>query len=528
MNKNYILIAAILTFFSAASNARTLHVRGIHSGLYIADTIILDGNVVVPDGTTLEFLPGTSIIASGHFGFLIYGNITAKGSAERPIRFTIADTSNFSNPASERGGWDGFDFTSTPESADSSLFRHCIFEYGKTWGDSLQQYGGIFCIRNFSKIRISNSEFHSNTAIYWGGAIFAENSNLQIDHCTFTGNTCGTAGPPYGYGGAICLRFAVTSIRDCIFSGNNSTGIGGAVSLEYADVQVEAGIFYNNRSALGGALGYLRSDPVRPVVNNLFYGNSSLFFGGAISCNRAHPRFVNNTITGNSSDSYGGGFYCNDSAAPVLINTILYNNSAPSGTQVYIWDVNSAPEFYYCDVEGGPAMFGGTGGTGFNSPFENSIDSIPGFSGTEPFGYELAAGSPCINAGSPDTLGLLLPQSDLRGNPRISGNCTDIGAYEYPGSSSGISAMDVKNKIRSYPNPFHTAITFLFREPGKQIEDLSITDAEGQTVFKTAVGAESFTWRTDAVTRSGLKPGVYVANFRFSDHTSTSTTIIFY
>ena len=43
--------------------------------------------------------------------------------------------------------------------------------------------------------------------------------------------------------------------------------------------------------------------------------------------------------------------------------------------------------------------------------------------------FRLQAGSPCIDAGTLDALGL--PELDFEGGPRVSGASVDIGAYEF-------------------------------------------------------------------------------------------------
>ncbi len=486
--------------------AQTIQIQGEQTGILEADTIMLAGNVTIPENGILTFLPGTRIIATGFFGFDVAGSILAQGIDGNPIIFTVSDTSGFYNPENGRGGWDGFNYINTGSISDSSVFSHCIFSFGKATGDSLEKMGGVFNIRQFNRIRISDCEFTNNQAYYWGGAVFADSGNILIRDCNFTGNSCGSPGPPYGYGGAICIRYSVVDILRCTFAQNSSTGIGGAVSLEYADVQLQSCIFKDNSSGLGGALGYLRSTPVRPVSGNLFTGNSSVFFGGAISFNKANPRFVNNTITGNYSDSYGGGVYCNDSAVPVLINNIIYGNHALSGEQVYIWDVNSAPEFYFCDVEGGPVAFGGTGGTGFISPYLNNIDTLPGFGGVQPHPYSLNDNSPCINTGNPDTTGLMLPVYDLAGNPRLTGSRIDIGAYESLVGVAGVNSPPPDFSFKCYPNPFNEEIEFTFPKEIKHPFNILIIDSRGKEVlYVHGIDSNKYVWRIG----SSLKRGMY-------------------
>ena len=501
-----LLITCFLSFWVAGyTSGQTINIQGQQSGILDADTIMLTGNVIIPENERLTFLPGTRIVSTGFYGFDVRGSVLALGAEANPIVFTVADTNGFHNPEDARGGWDGFNFINTDPMSDSSLFSHCIFSFGKAFGDSLESMGGVFNVRQFDRIRISDCEFATNQAHYWGGAVFADSANIVIKNCSFTGNYCGSPGPPYGYGGAVCLRNSVAAILRCNFEENSSTGIGGAVALEYADVLLQSCVFKENASGLGGALGYLRSTPVRPVSGNLFTGNNSIFFGGAISFNKANPLFINNTVTENSSDSYGGGVYCNDSAAPVMINNIICGNHAFSGTQVYIWDVYSGPEFYFCNVEGGEAAFGGTGGIGFDSPYLNNIDTLPGFSGLQPHPYSLNDDSPCINAGNPDTIGLMLPLYDLSVNPRISGSRIDMGAYESMAGISGVKFPVTGFSFKCYPNPFSEEIVIALSDEIHAPFNIRITDFLGKEVLSFhGINSKTFVWRMNEKHNAGV------------------------
>lgn len=76
-----------------------------------------------------------------------------------------------------------------------------------------------------------------------------------------------------------------------------------------------------------------------------------------------------------------------------------------------------------------------------------------------PLYYSLADDSPCINTGTPDTLGLNLPPYDLAGNWRVWSGRIDMGCYEYD-SEPYVGIDDpttpaLQNGLLSvHPNPF--------------------------------------------------------------------------
>jgi hypothetical protein len=206
---------------------------------------------------------------------------------------------------------------------------------------------------------------------------------------------------------------------------------------------------------------------------------------------------------------------------PVLVNNIIYGNYALSGEQVYIWDVYSAPEFYYCNVQGGKEAFGGTGGSGFDSPYLNNIDTLPGFRGLQPHLWSLADDSPCINAGNPDTTGLMLPDFDLAGNPRITGSRIDIGTYENPAGVTEVKTPDLELDFKCYPNPFREAITIIYPEYLNNPVDILITDAMGKVVlYVSGIESGQYIWRNS-------NPGVYFVVVNVGNRKSMTRVICF-
>lgn len=204
---------------------------------------------------------------------------------------------------------------------------------------------------------------------------------------------------------------------------------------------------------------------------------------------------------------------------PVLVNDIIYGNNAPSGEQVYIWDVYSAPEFYYCNIQGGTAAFGGTGGSGFDSPYLNNIDTLPGFSGYQPYPWSLVENSPCINAGNPDTTSLMLPDHDLAGNPRVIDNRIDISAYENPSGINGIINPEPELVFNCYPNPFREQTTFNFRENLNGPVNIRITDISGKEVLLlNGIESGHYIWHTS-------DPGVYFVLVNYGN-SRTMTSVI--
>ena len=414
-------------------HADHITVQGTVSGTWSADTVFVAGDLLVADGQHLLIQPGVKVIFNGTFHFFIEGSIEAVGNETDSIFFTVADTTGFGTDTIAAGGWRGIRFDGNRVSNDTSLFLYCHFAFGKMVSDDpATGNGGAISVRGFNKVRIGRSLFRHNFATFNGGAVSLDSANIMIHDCAFRHNRCGLSLPPWGYGGAVSSDNSSPGIRGNIFENNASTGIGGALAVRYIDCDIYSNVITWNYSALGGGIGILHMPEVsRRINNNLIADNTALYFGGGVANINASPIYINNTIAFNTA-TYGGGFYCKDSVSPDFYNTIIWGNTAAVGDQGYLFEVYSQADFFHCDVEGGPELFGGSGGgEAFFGAYEACIEEDPlfAFQGLHP--YSLASGSPCIDAGATDTTGFMLPAFDLEGNPRVSGGRIDIGAYEF-------------------------------------------------------------------------------------------------
>ena len=158
------------------------------------------------------------------------------------------------------------------------------------------------------------------------------------------------------------------------------------------------------------------------VTNNLITGNRH----GIKLTGSSSQYIVNNTIADNDST----GVFLDGNSNTQFINNIIFGNGVH---QVYLNDDLSDPSFYYNNIQGGIAGFGLNTGVNYNGSNTENVDINPFFA---PGTYELQSISQCKDSGYPglteEFLGALyLPQTDMAGNPRLSGSEIDMGCYEY-------------------------------------------------------------------------------------------------
>lgn len=489
--KRYLLALAFFSY-SCFTYCTSITVSGPVSGTWVADTVYVQGNLVIPAGEQLTINAGTLIQFKGYYRLDVYGSISAEGLLNDTILFTVRDTAEFHDQTHGRGGWSGIRLRLLDESQDSSIFAFCRFQFGKATEDSINCYGGAIFIQDFNKVRINDCLFYHNYSYYSGGAIYLREADIIVKECAFKSNYAGNAaGIIYGYGGGICSMYSSPEVSWNEFYDNSSTGVGGGASFDNSDPIFDFNTLKGNFSALGGALGVLRSTPVNTISNNLIYNNEALFFGGGVCCIRSFPVFSNLTIANNYA-AYGGAFYCNDSAGPKMYNSILWGNVG-FGQSVYIWDVFSAPSFYYCDIEGDTTNFEGSGAhLGYNGEYLNNINLSPDFYGSGMYPYMLVGTSPCIDNGTPDPTFLSLPETDLAGNARVFHNRIDMGVYEYNGTTRVDNYINNPGFLQAFPNPFFENLSIIL-PLGVNSEKLVIRDATGRLVTELAISSTSRT-----------------------------------
>ena len=447
-------ILFLLLLSSIFVQAQTIEVSGLQSGIWDADTILVTDNVNIQE--SLNIMPGTTVLFDGFYSISIEKNATlnALGTATDSILFTVADTTGFHVFNVGRGGWNGIRM----DKAGQAKFNYCRFQYGKAALDS-DQDGGALRIFGCNDVEIGHSILFCNFSREHGGALNAERSKVAIHDCDIRNNQTFTELDTvyFMYGGGLRFLNCEVDITTTNFRYNNGeTAIGGALSLDSCAVKVDRCRFEYNYGINGGGLYLIRSnDGECSIPNSLFANNDSGQFGGGLAISDSSPFISNLTVVGNHSFGVNcGGIFFYQHSSPVLWNCIVYGNTneAPLEEPVQMWSWtydDYAPEFHNCLIQYGLENI-----SNYEAivVYENCMDEAPLFVDPDNDIYHLSSGSPCIDAGAPETSIVILNGFDLDGHPRVSGDCVDMGAFEYDLSNTEEIAQD-QQLIRIVGNP---------------------------------------------------------------------------
>lgn len=429
---------------------------------------IVMGYLKIPDGETLTIEPGVVVQFNSNKRFDIQGCLKAEGTAGNTILFTAFD---------HNVRWGGFYWDQTPAINETSILKHCIFEYAYAYND--QNLPGY------------NS----------GGAIVVNDyENLEISHCLFRHNLADKPGAP----------------------GQNGPS-GGAIGLNESSIHISHSIFHDNRAGHGGAIALANHS--NPIIDNcLFYNNQAVdWFGGVlltyISCS---PHFINCTFADNYALNGGGAIELEHGGIATFTNCIFWDNSTGSGPgQISIWDTDSCTlNIYYSDLEDGLNGIE----PGFQGEYLFNIDADPEFNefpGVGNLPYTLNPSSPCIDYGTLDPqyfpLGWVCPETCLCGNPRVTGPTIDLGCFEMLFSGTGKPESKTEMDLNIFPNPIGPESKIEFYHEGYTGVTISIIDMLGKTVAvlpvpETRIGLTSIPLNT-----AELPAGVYFCRLQSGD-----------
>ena len=253
--------------------------------------------------------------------------------------------------------------------------------------------GGIYCALRAAPV-ISRAVITANTAGIGGGGFGCYNlCEPVLINCTVSGNTTTYGGGLYtGMNNQVLLQ-------DTDISDNHADGNGGGIySTGSALLTILNCQITGNESGSDGGGIYSTSGGDISVVYTLVTDNHSEGAGGAVNFTIAQSSFTNVTFANNSANS-GSGIYIANDVSLDLRNCIIWNVDDWA-----IFGVGNPQEVTvnYCDVQNGQDGIDIDDNSVLNWG-DGNIPDDPRFFDADSGDYRLSPGSPCINAGDPDS-----------------------------------------------------------------------------------------------------------------------------
>lgn len=366
-------------------------------------------------------------------------------------------------------------------------------------------YSALFTVR--SVFTISNSFIQNNIGGY-PVAIFNTNAiprKVEISNSTVSHNVPGQTYYEYGHGGGV--------------------GFGGSYSYPNATI--------------GSLINVL-------IEENIYSGEPATTNFGicGLSCSEnAIVHVINSTIGNNivTNPVPSGQVYATEGAEINFYNSIVYGTE---DYEIFLGDGTPTSDIATVnitntDVKGGEENIQNWNNIHELNWLDGNIDENPLWTGLGDDPYSLQPGSPCINAGVPmyvegmdypyikeennkyilymlggDTV--TLPATDLAGNPRISGDRIDMGAYEWQDTATIVEGFKVQSSgLNVYPNPFVSNTFISFTTSDNHYLTLEVINLSGERMRTIAVSrfpAGNYRLVWDGKDDSGfdVKPGYYL------------------
>jgi hypothetical protein len=292
--------------------------------------------------------------------------------------------------------------------------------FGLWGGAGYNSGGGLY---NVGTLTVSNSTLSGNSAYggFGDGGGIANGGTLTVSNSTLSGNT-----------GGIYNILGTLTVSNSTLSGNSSGGEGGGIFNNHGTLTVNNSTLSGNSALDGGGI-YNDYYGALTVNNSTLSGNSAAGGGGGIF-NFGTLTVNNSTLSGNSATRSGGGLFVY-SGSPVLDNTLIAGNfrGATGTTRDDVSGTLNAGGDYNL-IGDGTGMTGLSHGVNGNlvgsaaAPIDPLLGPLQDNGGPTKT-HALLAGSPALNAGDPNQLGV----ADQRGLVRAGG--VNIGAYQASASA---------------------------------------------------------------------------------------------
>jgi len=236
---------------------------------------------------------------------------------------------------------------------------------------------------------LRNGRAPSENGLFFGGGVLVRFAGTTLRNNIVTGNVANTLGASVG--GGVCVQASDCIVEECLITANFSAGDGGGLAVTTGTIVRHNDIRANQCHVGGGGI----SGVAALIYENLIVGNSADYFGGGVVM-QGSARIRNNTIVANQvgiADAPAGVYILGSSI--VSQNIIAENTTGyPGGAAAGIMSASDWGASIFCnDVWGNDSdeidyML---------ATVQLNFNSDPLFCDRTNFG--ISTNSPCANAG---------------------------------------------------------------------------------------------------------------------------------
>ena len=444
----------------------------------------IEGNITIPDDSTLTIEDSVEVIFQGPYYFQIDGQLLAKGTETDSILFTRNDTTGFYIEDALDGGWQGFFINNDGQmnDNDSTILKYCIIEYAKAYEAKTKwSQGAALYVNGFSDVLIDHCLIQNNKAYYDGGAICANQfADIDIYNSTIINNTS-----LWGQGGAI---YVVQGSKPNLYNNTisyNTTGYRAAIFAGSGTLcEIYNNEITNNRSLYETPGGIYLELSNSYIVNNVISNNQAADNGAACIINNCLPIVANNNICYNRAEMGTGGVVLWGLSQVDFVNNIFWGNVGNDSDSTQ-FDIGSAqPNFYNCVVQDGLDSSLYTTFTGDSvdiytddPQFVVAPDSAGADCDISAADWNISNSSIVINQGKEIVNEDVIFDKDIYENNRIVHSYVDIGAVEshiesinYTGDTIFYDTYWVADTVKVNGEIFVTDSATLKIAPGTMVE----------------------------------------------------------
>ena len=320
--------------------------EGTNNEFYVVDCNFTNNDALNSNGPKGGAIYGKGYVSNCIF---TNNSASSDGGAIYFVSGEILNCEFYNNTAATLSSGSGGAIYAYGEADKQSSIENCYFEGNKALAGEGSTASGGGAIYTYQATSVISCTFINNSAVQRGGAIRNGGTylyNLTIIDSIFINNTAGANGGAIS--AYIHPSTAAAGGYNNIYSSqfiNNTAGVeGGAIENYRTQLNIDDCSFEGNTALSGGAIitGSDKANIITIITNSNFTNNHAESNGGAIEStfNNFYKFEISKSIFIDNNAMFGGAIY--DIANVKLSYSALVNNTAYRGSAIFLSDASEA------------------------------------------------------------------------------------------------------------------------------------------------------------------------------------------